>query len=637
MGAKLGDGMLKCKLAGVLLLALTTAPAAFAQGVPVPLPYTQSKTAVPATTPQLLEIMREHADYLVEPNGSYTVKQDVIVRILSPQGLQIMKQAAVSYMEGYQDADILQAYTLKPDGKRIDVTSGKYVMSMGATAAPTFQSMKLKVAVFQNVEVGDEVGWTTTVTQHIPWFANSFSLMRSFSNAIRQHDMQITLTVPRSLDMHVDAAGLQGGETPSNGSARVWVWTRNVDTPARVEAGQVSDIDTGNHLIVSSMPDFASVAKAYQAGAADKIAVAPDIQTLADQLTSGVADRREQARRLYNWVSGNIKYLNMPLGNGGIVPHPAVDVLHSRYGDCKDHAVLLQSLLLAKGINSSSVLINALNSYKLGTVAAPELFNHVITYIPEFNLFLDSTARFAPFGILPFEDSDKDVLITTTGAIAHTPVMAASASQVHSHSHVHLNADGTGSGDTQFSASGQMAIGMRAAMSTLAPGSEADFIRNSVEQGAIDGTLTKDDPSMLIDPYQAQLHYTLANVGTFPGPAAISLWLGYHPFPLTLALNNAEATRLNTYQCGSYIIENETVIDLPAGTKIISLPKNDMVAVDGYTLSADYSRPGPATVRQDVTLRAEHPHATCTPSYYDSVHTKLMKALSLLNGQVLYR
>jgi len=630
--------MLSCKTAGAILLALTTAQAASAQGVPVPVPYTQqSKTAAPATTPQLFEVMRDHADYLVGSNGGYTVKEDVVVRILSPQGLQIMKQAAVGYMEGYQDADILQAYTLKPDGKRIDVTNGKYMVSMGATTAPAFQSMKLKVAVFQNVEVGDEVGWTTTITQHIPWFANSFSLVLPFPNALRQHDMQITLTIPRSLDMHVDAAGLQGGETPANGSARVWVWTRNVDAPARVEAGQVSDLDAGNHLIVSSMPDFASVAKAYQAGAADKIAVAPDVQALADQLTTGVADRREQVRRLYNWVSGNIKYLNIALGNGGIVPHQAADVLHSRYGDCKDHAVLLQSLLLAKGINSSSVLINALNSYRLGSVAAPGLFNHVITYVPEFDLFLDSTARFAPFGMLPFNDTDKDVLITTTGTVAHTPVMPASQSQVHSHSRIHLNADGTGSGDTQFSATGQMAIGMRGLMSTLAPGSEADFIRNSVEPGAIDGTMNKDDPSLLLDPYQAQLHYTLANAGTFPGPAAISLWLGYHPFPFTLALNNTEATRMNVYQCGSYIIENETVIDLPPGTKVISLPKNDTVAVDGYTLSANYAQPSPATVRQDVTLRAEHPHATCTPAYYASVHAKLLKALNLLNGQVLYR
>jgi hypothetical protein len=629
--------MLKCKAVGVMVLTLVMSGAAFAQGVPAPVPYTQQTKSVPAATPQLFEIVRDHTDYLVQSNGSYTVKQDVIMRILSPQGLEVLKQAAVSYMEGYQDADILQAYTLKPDGKRIDVTSGKYVVSMGATAAPALQSMKLKVAVFQNVEVGDEVGWTTTVTQRVPWFGNTFSLVRPFPVAVRQHDMQITLTAPRSLDLHIDVAGLQGGEAPSAGSDRVWIWTRTVDNPERIEPGQLSDLDTENRLIVSSMPDFASVAKAYQAGAADKISAAPEIKALADQLTSGVADRREQAKKLYNWVSGNIKYLNIALGNGGIVPRQAVDILHSRYGDCKDHAVLLQSLLLAKGINSSSVLINALNSYRLGNVAAPGLFNHVITYVSEFNLFLDSTARFAPFGMLPFNDTDKDVLITTTGTVAHTPVMPASQSQVHSHSRIHLNADGTGSGDTQFSATGQMAFGMRALMSGLAPGSEADFIRNSVEQGAIDGTVNKDDPSLLLDPYQAQLHYTLANVGTFPGPAAISLWLGYHPFPFTLALNNTEATRTNAYQCGSYVLENETIIDLPPGTKVISLPKNDAVAVDGYTLSANYAQPGPTMVRQDITLRAEHPHATCTPAYYASVHAKLMKALSLLNGQVLYR
>lgn len=59
----------------------------------------------------------------------------------------------------------------------------------------------------------------------------------------------------------------------------------------------------------------------------------------------------------------NIRYVGIWLGNGGIVPHPAEDILQNRYGDCKDKATLLQALLAAKGIYSQQVLINLGDSF----------------------------------------------------------------------------------------------------------------------------------------------------------------------------------------------------------------------------------------------------------------------------------
>ena len=76
-------------------------------------------------------------------------------------------------------------------------------------------------------------------------------------------------------------------------------------------------------------------------------------------MTAGERDRRAQARKLYEWVSVNIRYVNIVLGAGGFVPHKAADVLKNGYGDCKDHVMLLEALLAAKGIKSSPVLIEA--------------------------------------------------------------------------------------------------------------------------------------------------------------------------------------------------------------------------------------------------------------------------------------
>jgi hypothetical protein len=94
------------------------------------------------------------------------------------------------------------------------------------------------------------------------------------------------------------------------------------------------------------------------------------------------------------------------------MPHTAQDVLRARYGDCKDHTTLLQALLAAKGILSGTVLVNSNSRYSLPSVASPlAVFNHAITYVPEFDVYLDSTAGVARFGTLPFNEEGKRALL----------------------------------------------------------------------------------------------------------------------------------------------------------------------------------------------------------------------------------
>jgi transglutaminase-like putative cysteine protease len=71
--------------------------------------------------------------------------------------------------------------------------------------------------------------------------------------------------------------------------------------------------------------------------------------------------------RSIQWVSKNIRYVAIDIGNSGIVPHDADSVLANAYGDCKDHAVLYSALLKAKGIQSETVLINLGEAYTLPT------------------------------------------------------------------------------------------------------------------------------------------------------------------------------------------------------------------------------------------------------------------------------
>ena len=169
------------------------------------------------------------------------------------------------------------------------------------------------------------------------------------------------------------------------------------------------------------MKNYEELGRAYSDLVSPTLVVTPSIQALANEVTAGIADRREQSQRLYNWVSRNIRYVALEFGRGSIVPHDAGSVLGRGYGDCKDHLVLLAALLKAKGIESEIVLIDSGNKYTLSNVPRISQFDHVIVYLPAFDLYVDAMPGVAPFGILPFGEYGKPVVHAIRSGIRHSP------------------------------------------------------------------------------------------------------------------------------------------------------------------------------------------------------------------------
>src|SRR5262249_7222231 len=155
----------------------------------------------------------------------------------------------------------------------------------------------------------------------------------------------------------------EGGQRESFAGKYRWVWRFKNDVPRAEEPGAVVASDDRPHLNISSFASYETVARAYANHFAGKSDASPGVRSLAETLTTGMTDRRAQAKALYDWVSTNIAYVNIVLGAGGFTPHDADHVLRVRYGDCKDHVMLLGALLAARNIPSEPALIGAGGPY----------------------------------------------------------------------------------------------------------------------------------------------------------------------------------------------------------------------------------------------------------------------------------
>jgi len=153
------------------------------------------------------------------------------------------------------------------------------------------------------------------------------------------------------------------------------------------------------------------------------------VRRLFAGITEGVDDTPEAiARRVFSWVRDHIAYCAIEIGEGGYIPHEAGASIEFGYGDCKDKATLVKSLLDVAGIPSRPILIHAHNGlpspFGLPTIGGN--FNHQIVVIdlPSGSVFADPTAKHVPFGELPWSDQGNDVLpVTEEGsALEHIPM-----------------------------------------------------------------------------------------------------------------------------------------------------------------------------------------------------------------------
>jgi hypothetical protein len=282
--------------------------------------------------------------------------------------------------------------------------------------------------------------------------------------------------------------------------------------------------------------------------------------------------------------------------------------------------VLLESLLAARGIASSAVLVNAAPGYKLPVVAAMGAFNHVITAIPSLDVYVDSTTGgFAPFGVLPPTLAGKSVIVAgSMPALAILPALT-DANSVAVRREVVVAADGTASGSSKVSAHGPLELVHRAVLGGIPKDRLPQVASGLLGQAGQTGsaTLVVSDPRDLATPFSFEAQYQIANFARFPGPGAMGTRPGIgSPFDLsTVAQSFALARRTLPFACSGGVNEETVALTLPADAKVGSLPQPVNLSSKFGSYESTYQLTG-QVVNVKRRLRLQFPAAFCAAEDY---------------------
>ncbi|HVJ52784.1 MAG TPA: DUF3857 domain-containing protein [Aliidongia sp.] len=556
-------------------------------------------------------------DVDLQPDGSSVRTFHIEIQPNSEAVLKDVGQMPLPFSPSLETVDVTEAYTLKPNGRRLPVDPAAIYAQLvpGSPNLPMFDDLHQKVVVFPYVEVGDLLVLTAKFTVK-PAIPGLFSLSYWFDPTHLQEDVRISIHTPKSTPLMTETHDLRF-ERREAGDKVVYEW-RYANLNPRTDIHAAVDLrDRVARLSASSFQSYEQLARAYAALAEPKMAVTPKISALAAEITAGRSDRRARAEAIYGWVSRHIRYVGIELGVGGLVPHDADTVLANGYGDCKDHAALFSALLKAAGIASDVVMINSGASFTLPKPPSIGTLNHAITYLPELDLYADTTAGVAPFGILPFDEYGKPVVHTEAAGkvVQRTPNLPADVASISEKTTAHLDRTGKIAGESETITTGPFSVWARQVASGIqAAGSEKvaeDQLRAAGLGGA--GAYELTAPYELSSSYRIKSHFEsgiraeyLSGTSFFV-PAALET--GVSPGDVLLGpLTLVDPAGTEPTTCFSGRESQELSLELPDGKHLRELPKGREISDPHFHFKSEWSSVGKTViVKRELSSNMSEP------------------------------
>lgn len=229
--------------------------------------------AAETTPPQLSSPMRNrqyHVHYDVNADGTYTEQDELAIIVLNDMGVQISGRMPVrmpnSPVIGSREpeVEILNAYTLKQNGERINALPWKPQQGASAMPASPVPQMQVKMMSFQKVEIGDTLIVSYKVMLKKTTVPNNVVINQTFSKFMAYDDVEISLTAPASLNLRFDTVGAEKGESVVTGDALKWVWKYQNKNPEIFLPNQPPSPNTFASVHISSFKDNSDELAALQ-------------------------------------------------------------------------------------------------------------------------------------------------------------------------------------------------------------------------------------------------------------------------------------------------------------------------------------------------------------------------------------
>ncbi len=411
----------------------------------------------------------------------------VAYKILRPSGREY--GIASVFFNSHSKVNGLRGWCIPAQGKDYEVRDKEAVEVAlpGVEGSELVSDVRVKLLRIPAPDPGNIVGYEYEEEEQ-PLVLQD---VLDFQREIPVREMHYSLQLPAGWEYKTSWINYPEVKPVQSGTQSQWVLT---DIKAiRKEQSMPPIVGVSGQMVVSFFPpggpSFAGFSNWQEMGrwylnlSNGRRDASPEIKQEVSTLTASATTPLAKMKALASFVQDDIRYVAIELGIGGQQPHPASEVFAHRYGDCKDKATLLSSMLSQIGVDSYYVIINAdRDSVSPRTPANVGAFNHAILAIklpdnlndpslvatiqhPRLGrlLFFDPTNELTPFGEIGGYLQDNYGLLVTPegGELLALPQQSPSMNTIRRTANLVLDPSGTLKGDVSETRLGDRASSER--------------------------------------------------------------------------------------------------------------------------------------------------------------------------------
>lgn len=375
-------------------------------------------------------------EYVFDEQGNWQESFEQSYRVLTHEGVEEWGGTGASWSPWYMARPVLHAQVRDAGGALRQLDPSTITESVEDPNVPdAYGDARLLRAPLPGVQIGSVVTESTLRKTTRPFFAGGSSFEIPFQSEIPRDKVELVVDVPETLPFRYELLDLkvEHTETRKNGRHRLVFRAENLGAVEGIDYYAPGNVVAQPSVAFSTGESWQQIASAYQDLTEKKLKDDAGVAELARRSVQGAESPLERANQLLYALHERVRYVAVEFGQAAIVPATPVEVLKRTYGDCKDQALLLVSMLRAVGLDATLALLDSGPGEDLHPrLPSLDVFTHAIVVVRgEKPFWIDPTSEYARAGELPESDQGRWALIVDddTRGLTLTPSMTAAQSR----------------------------------------------------------------------------------------------------------------------------------------------------------------------------------------------------------------
>lgn len=306
------------------------------------------------------------------------------VRINNPQGLAAGNVIAI-WDPAFEVVTFHQV-TIQRGGQRIDVLGkGQKFTILRREQNLEQQTLDGRLTATlqpEGLQVGDILEVEMSQVRRDPTLRGHMELRANLGLPMRIDLAQLRLLTPSKAAIRQRlAGGLSSPTVSKKGDDRISSWILGPLLPERPPAFAPPRFTSGKAMEVTDFQSWNDLAALFLPLFEQASAIPADSQLHQEiaRIKAASPDPAKRVELALQLVEQKVRYVNLALGVGGLVPANADQTWERRFGDCKAKSALLIGLLRELGVEAVPVLVHSEDGDGLNErLPMVALFNHVV-------------------------------------------------------------------------------------------------------------------------------------------------------------------------------------------------------------------------------------------------------------------